>query len=425
MQRGRQLLIGALLVVAYFASLPAHLWNAAAPGLQVPAPLDSLPSSDDRWEARAVSQAATRLVHASAMAELPDGRVRAVWFAGSREGAGDVTINSAVLDPESGRWTDERAVVTRAQLAGALGRHVRKLGNAVLHVDADGGLRLFVTTVSFGGWGASRIAVLTSTDNGESWSAPKLLVTTPFLNISNLVKGGTVVFADGSIGLPIYHEFLGKFGELLRLDKSNRVLGKHRIGDGRASIQPSLVVTSPDHAVAFLRNTEDDHGAGVWRSDSHDGGSTWSPLTPSGLPNPGSAVAALALTADSWLVAGNCNSIERDDLCINMTTDAGHRWQRLQTFHDRSAMRGNDPPVAAARAALQEELAATALVGNVEVLLENFVHNKCVRGNCRFQYDYPFLLRTRNGDIHMLYTWNKSLIRHLWWRAPATGEVVQ
>jgi hypothetical protein len=143
------------------------------------------------------------------------------------------------------------------------------------------------------------------------------------------------------------------------------------------------------------------------------------------LPNPGSAVAALALTADSWLVAGNCNSIERDDLCINMTTDAGHRWQRLQTFHDRSAMRGNDPPVAAARAALQEELAATALVGNVEVLLENFVHNKCVRGNCRFQYDYPFLLRTRNGDIHMLYTWNKSLIRHLWWRAPATGEVVQ
>lgn len=423
MRRGRHLLVGALVVAAYFASLPDHLWDARPARLQVPAPASAVPSGDDRWEALAVSQAQTRLVHASAMAELPDGRIRAVWFAGSREGAGDVTINSAVLDPASGRWSDETVVVGRAQLAAGLGRYVRKLGNTVLHVDSADRLRLFVTTVSFGGWGASRIVVLTSTDGGASWSDPKLLVTTPFLNISNLVKGGTVVFEDGTIGLPIYHEFLGKFGELLHLDENNRVLGKHRIGDGRVSIQPSLVATSPDHAVAFLRNTEDDHAAGVWRSDSHDGGNTWSPLKPSGLPNPGSAVAALGLDENSWLVAGNCNSIERDDLCINVTKDAGHSWQRLETFHDRSAVRGDDPAVPVARAMLQDELAQTSQVANAETLLNNYVHNKCAREQCRFQYDYPFLLRARNGDIHMLYTWNKSLIRHLWWRAPAAQEV--
>src|SRR5690606_39961615 len=75
--------------------------------------------------------------------------------------------------------------------------------------------------------------------------------------------------------LPIfYHEFLGRFGELLRLDKNNRVLGKHRIGDGRASIQPSLVVTSPDHAVAFLRSEERRVGKeGRWRGSQDACGS--------------------------------------------------------------------------------------------------------------------------------------------------------
>lgn len=423
MQRGRPLLVGALLVAAYFAGLPAHVRDTAAPALQVPPSAPALPAEGRAWRALAVSDAATRLVHASAMAELPDGRVRAVWFAGSREGAGDVTINTAVLDPRSGQWSEERVAVTRAQMAAGLGRYVRKLGNPVLHVDGEKRLRLFVTTVSFGGWGAGRIAVLESFDQGETWQSPKLLVTSPFINISNLVKGATVRYQDGSIGLPIYHEFLGKFGELLRLDADNRILGKHRIGNGRASIQPSLVVSGPGTVSAFLRNTLDDHADGVWRSDSVDAGRSWSPLVASGLPNPGSAVGALALDASTWLLAGNCNSVERDDLCINMTTDAGATWQRLHTFHERSAFRDNEPAPDAARELVREELSQTEQVSQQALLLDHYQHNKCRRERCRFQYDYPFLLRTRNGDIHMIYTWNKSLVRHLWWQAPQAGEV--
>ena len=38
-------------------------------------------------------------VHAASAVELSDGRIRSFWFAGSREGAKDVAIRSAVFDP--------------------------------------------------------------------------------------------------------------------------------------------------------------------------------------------------------------------------------------------------------------------------------------------------------------------------------------
>jgi len=39
-------------------------------------------------------------VHAASLIALKDGAIRAFWFAGSREGAADVVINSAVFDPK-------------------------------------------------------------------------------------------------------------------------------------------------------------------------------------------------------------------------------------------------------------------------------------------------------------------------------------
>lgn len=416
MQRLRHLLIGGLLVAGYFAGLPPHAWQPA-PSFVVPPAATAAPASTATWRALAASDADTPLVHAAAAAELPDGRVQAVWFAGSREGAGDVAIHGAIFDPGIGQWGDERVLVDRPQLAAGLGLYVRKLGNAVLHVDADGRLRMFVVAVSFGGWGASRIAVIESLDGGASWENPVLLQNSPFLNISYLVKGAPLQFDDGSIGLPVYHELAGKFGELLRIDNDNRILSRARIGHGRAAIQPSIIVTGAQQATAFLRNTRDQRDDGIWRSDSDDAGRHWSPLRGTGEPNPNAAVSALALDAGHWLLAANCNDRFRDDLCLKETRDAGQHWQRLALFHDRTALREQLPDRAMLKARLGEELADTGGIEDAAAVLARAEHNKCHGDRCEFQYDYPFMLRTRNGDIHILYTWNKSLVRHYWWSA--------
>ncbi len=421
MARLRHLLVGALLVMGYFAGLPAHLWDATAPGFVPQQASSAVPQANQDWQALAVSDGATRLVHAASLVALPDGRLRAVWFAGSREGAGDVAIHTAVFDPARGQWSPEQVLLDRATLSAGLGRYVRKLGNAVMHADADGRLRLYVVTVSFGGWGASRLSVLHSDDGGDSWSAPRLLVTTPFLNISNLVKGVPVAMTADRVGLPIYHEFLGKFGELLVLDSADRIVAKSRIGYGRGAIQPVLLVDSVEHAGVLLRNTRDDTARELWFSHSEDGGATWAPLQLSGFASPDSAAAAVVINARNWLAASNCNGQRRDDLCLKISHDQGAHWLPLHTFHDRSNQRDQIAPQQL-RDALAEELANTADVANKERLLDHALKNKCARGSCEFQYDYPYLLRADNGDLHMVYTWNKTLIRHLWWRADATAQ---
>lgn len=416
MQQGRHLLVGALLVLGYFAGLPPHS-GQPLPDFEVPAQAVRSPQVGDVWQELTASDANTLLVHAASVAELADGRLRAVWFAGTREGASDVSINTALFDPKTGTWSPETVAVSRQQMMTGLGRYVRKLGNAVLSVESDGSMRLFVVTVSFGGWGASRIAVLESADQGETWTDPKLLVTTPFANISNLVKGGPIRYSDGSIGLPIYHEFLGKFGEVLRLDRDNRVLSKARIGFGRGAIQPVLVVEGPRSATALMRNEMSDTSAGIWRSDSQDAGKSWSPLFAAGLENPSAAISAAQLSPEHWLVAANCNADERDDLCLKRTDDGGENWYLVKMFYDRASQRAAKVQVDLLLQQLSDEVAQDVGVEQLDKVLDHARRNKCHGELCEFQYDYPYMLRTRNGDIHILYTWNKTLTRHLWWRA--------
>lgn len=403
--------LAAALLLAAWLSVSAL---TPAPRL-VPPVVNNLPIKG-HWQFNFASDADTMLVHAASMVELPDGRIRAFWFAGSREGAEDVSINSAVFDPVSGSWSDEEPVLTRLQLEQQWGRYVRKLGNMVPVLDADGSLRLFVVAVAFGGWAASRIVVLRSTDDGANWHFETELKTSPFLNISTLVKTPPVHYADGSIGLPVYHELVAKFGELLRIDSRNRILSKSRIGHGRKAIQPALLVSSPDQVTAFLRPEDKYHGGVIDRSVSLDAGHTWSYPENTELTTPSSALSGVALSPTHWLLVGNCNRFERDDLCVRETLDAGKTWIKRWSLHDRDKWR-NHPLSFIDYSKLLDVSMATDKSINESLVLEHARHNKCKGDNhCEFQFDYPYMLRAKNGDLHILYTWNKTLIRHAWFR---------
>ncbi len=154
-------------------------------------------------------------VHAAALTQLSEDTLLSVWFAGSREGAADVQIRGAHFDVSEETWQDEFVLATRESTQQGLSRYVRKLGNPVVALAPDQRLWLFYVSVSIGGWGGSAINAMHSEDMGETWSEPRRLVTSPFFNISTLVRGAPVFHDDGSIGLPVYHEFIGKFAEYL------------------------------------------------------------------------------------------------------------------------------------------------------------------------------------------------------------------
>jgi hypothetical protein len=87
-------------------------------------------------------------VHAASLIVLKNGAVRAFWFAGSREGAPDVVINTAVFDPQAARWSAPTMVINRVGAEKGLSRYIAKLGNPVPARMADGRMQLFFVTVS-------------------------------------------------------------------------------------------------------------------------------------------------------------------------------------------------------------------------------------------------------------------------------------
>jgi len=78
----------------------------------------------------------TPSVHAISLIPLPEGRLLAAWFGGSREGAADVAIYGSSFDGLN--WSESRVLIDINQLLGQSKQAARKLGNPVLHLDRSG-----------------------------------------------------------------------------------------------------------------------------------------------------------------------------------------------------------------------------------------------------------------------------------------------
>jgi len=356
-------------------------------------------------------------VHASSVTELPDGGLLAAWFGGSREGAGDVRIFGSRYDPVGGVWGTDFTIAEREATGLELGRYVKKLGNPVVHQGEDGVLRLFYVSVSLGGWAGSAVNLKTSGDGGHSWGSARRLITSPFLNLSTLVKGPPIYFQDGSLGLPVYHEFLGKFGELLRLDGAGRVLDKRRLTFGADSLQPVVLPADPKRAIALSRYA----GKGPRRVvavRTEDGGLHWSDAESLTLANPNSALTAVRLDDGALLAVANDLEHERDRLSMILSEDEGRSWRTLHVLEDQTRFSGRALPRAEFLEYISRQFVDSAGGEAAKsALLSDFLaavdERSCKKAGCIFRFDYPYLIRARAGDFHLVYTWNKSFIKHV------------
>lgn len=358
--------------------------------------------------------------HASSLIELKDGRIAAFWFSGSREGASDVTINSALFDPAKGEWSDEHVVVDRKATQRALHRYVAKLGNPVVGRAADGSLHLFYVTVSLGGWAGSSITVMRSTDEGESWSAPRRLITSPFINISTLVKGAPFLYADGSMGLPVYHEFVSKFAEMLHLDADGNVIDKQRLARaGQGTLQPVVMVRNENEALVLTRYSGKDNPHLARSLRSEDGGRSWGKVEKSSFPNPDAALSGITLPDGRLLAVLNHLEQGRDSLSLMLSEDGGNNWKELHRLEEMRVVRDKKLDEKQCLHIVEELLQNSdqRLAHAPAATLNEYVDSAKVRvradGGCGFEFSYPYLIQARNGDIHLSYTWNRVFIKHV------------
>jgi predicted neuraminidase len=307
-----------------------------------------------------------RMSHVASICELPDGRLAAVWYAGSREGARDVAIYFATQERGQSIWTTPRPILTPEEAGRELHRAVRKVGNPLIFSAATGKLWMLYVTINLGGWACSSLNLTTSTDEGLSWAPSQRLALSPFFNISELVRNSPAPLADGSWVVPIYHECLGKFPELLWLRDvaEGPSITKTRITGGRSGFQPALVALSTNTAMVFLRDCSLRKRISAARTE--DAGQTWSAPLPLDLPNPDSGLTALRLADGRMLLAFNDSVVGRANLRLADSSDEGRTWRRLATLAEESGA----------------------------------------------EFSYPFLLQTRDGKIHLVYTWKRKGIKH-------------
>jgi predicted neuraminidase len=391
------------------ANVAGHSTNPTPLTSSLPQQLS--PDGRFRFDAQFVSSAPGQAVHAPSIVELRDGRLRAVWFSGSREGAGDVTIQSAVMDPTSLRWGAESTVFDRQHIQRGLWRYVKKLGNPVIARAPDGSLWLWLVNVSLGGWAGSSIAWARSSDEGATWSAPRRLVTSPFLNISTLVKGAPIALQDGTVGLPVYHEFVSKFGEMLRINGNGQVLDKVRIAGSQNSLQPVVLVAGPLQAQVYMRSG---NASALMRSTTDDAGRTWSSTRPSTWPNPDSALAGVVTPTGAQWLALNPASRNREVLALLQTRIGGSFDGTRPWIVESSATPETRLSTDNYERLLGNELKARgASDEQIQAYVASAKRQLCGAASCAQEFSYPYLLQSRDGYIHLVYTWHRTRIKHV------------
>jgi predicted neuraminidase len=292
--------------------------------------------------------------HASTI-ESVAGTLVAAWFGGSAEGAPDVGIwLSRRVD---GKWTPPEQVAVgnsaeTSQLA---------CWNPVLFKPKTGPLALYykVGRSPHEWWGEVR----TSPDGGKSWSAAKLLKD----GILGPIKNKPVQLANGTIISPSSTES-GDTPPKWRVHfelSSDRGTTWHSTAPPDSTdvnaIQPTIIVRGDGTLQALVRTS----AAKIFETRSSDGGASWSALIPTELPNPNSGIDGTMLRDGRELLVFNRSETERTPLNVAVSDD-GKTWQDLLVLE-------KDPG----------------------------------------EYSYPAVIQTRDGLVHITYTWNRRRIKHV------------
>jgi predicted neuraminidase len=140
-------------------------------------------------------------------------------------------------------------------------------------------------------------------------------------------------------------------------------------------IQPTILVHSQKRLQILARTSEKHKDAKIAQTWSEDGGLSWSPLTDAALPNNSSAIDAVTLDDGRHLLVYN-HSTREDPI-------GGRKGRGILT-------------VAVSKDGINWEAATVLEYRTGQV-----------------QYSYPAVIQTRDGLVHVTYSWHRKRIKHV------------
>lgn len=307
--------------------------------------------------------------HASTIAETSAGTLVASFFGGTKEKHPDVGI--WVTRHENGRWSAPVEVANGIQYTRADGTVVRHpTWNPVLYQPRAGGPLLLFYKVGPDPetwWGM----VMTSADDGRTWSEPRRLPE----GVLGPIKNKPVELADGTLLCPSSAEsdatgWTVHFELTRDLGRTWEVVGPINTKEEFNAIQPSVLFHADGRLQVLCRSRENV----VTTSWSSDQGRTWSKMAATPLPNPSSGTDAVTLADGRQVIVYNPTtrradgkSGPRSPLNVAVSVD-GSTWTDVATLESDEAQSG---------------------------------------------YSYPAVIQTRDGLVHITYTWRRERIRHV------------
>ncbi|MEI6500293.1 MAG: sialidase family protein [Armatimonadota bacterium] len=249
--------------------------------------------------------------HCATLTELSDGRVLAVWYAGSREGASDVALLAAAYD---GTWSEPWVLLDTPGLPD---------GNPTLWTAPDGAIHLYHVVIHGHGWDSVLPYYRISTDDGNTWSESALFEDRRGL----MFRCRPIALCSGRVVFPVYDETVWCGLCYLSDDGGQSWRASAAMTAPTGCIQPAVVERRDGTLCAYLRTGEE--GDCVWQSNSDDGGETWSPCQRTMWPNPNAGIDLLRCHDDAWVLA--CNPIVqgRGRLSLALSRDEGTSWLEL------------------------------------------------------------------------------------------------
>jgi len=307
-----------------------------------------------------------RYKHPASIEAFDNGDLYIAYYGGAGEYATDTSVYGSRLRKGETKWSTPKVIAHDP---------FRSTGNGVVWQAPDGTVWLFYV-VRFGKtWSDSRIQAKVSRDRAETWSDASMLD----LRAGMMVRNRPILLRNGDYLLPVYHE-TGSDPEIVGPESASLFLyydhktkawtPTSEIHSRIGNIQPAPVQVDDQYLVSYSRR-----GGGYgpskdgWlvRSESRDGGRTWSAGVDSKFPNPNSAIEFIKLKSGNLLLIYNDSMTQRTPLRAALSTDGDKTYP-----HQRNIQEG------------------------------------------RNDFAYPNAVQTADGLIHLVYTTDRrSVIHHV------------